>query len=124
MRIFKDRLFNKWADKEGVTDKVLRVAVTEMEEGLIDADLGGHVYKKRVALQGRGKRSGARTLLAYRVGKKAFFMYGFSKNELDNIDDKELKALKQLAAIQLGWSDEQLALALQHGKLFEVTDHD
>jgi hypothetical protein len=67
---------------------------------------------------------GARTLLAYRIGKKAFFMYGFAKNELDNIDSKELKALKQLAAIQLGWNEEQLALALQHGKLFEVTDHD
>jgi len=124
MRIFKDRQFNKWAYKEGITDKLLRVAVAEMEEGLVDADLGGNVYKKRVALQGRGKRGGARTLLAYRIGKKAFFMYGFAKNELDNIDDKELKALKQLAAIQLGWSDEQLTLALQHGKLFEVTDHD
>lgn len=64
MRIFKDRLFDKWAYKEGITDKVLCVAVAEMENGLIDADLGGHVYKKRVALQGRGKRSGARTLLA------------------------------------------------------------
>ena len=124
MRIFKDRQFNKWASKEGITDKLLRVAVAEMEEGLVDADLGGNVYKKRVALQGRGKRGGARTLLAYRIGKKAFFMYGFSKNELDNIDSKELKALKQLAAIQLGWNEEQLALALQHEKLFEVTDHD
>ena len=45
MRIFKDRLFNKWADKEGITDKLLRVAVVEMEEGLVDADLGGNVYK-------------------------------------------------------------------------------
>ena len=124
MRIFKDRQFNKWAYKEGITDKLLRVAVAEMEEGLVDADLGGNVYKKRVALQRRGKRGGARTLLAYRIGKKAFFMYGFAKNELDNIDDKELKALKQLAAIQLGWNEEQLALALQHEKLFEVTDHD
>lgn len=124
MRIFKDRQFNKWASKEGITDKLLRVAVAEMEEGLVDADLGGNVYKKRVALQGRGKRGGARTLLAYRIGKKAFFMYGFAKNELDNIDSKELKALKQLAAIQLSWNEEQLALALQHEKLFEVTDHD
>ena len=124
MRIFKNKLFDKWTHKEGITDKMLRVAVAEMEDGLIDADLGGNVYKKRVALQGRGKRGGARTLLAYRIGKKAFFMYGFAKNELDNIDSKELKALKQLAAIQLGWNEEQLALALQHGKLFEVTDHD
>ena len=124
MRIFKDRQFNKWASKEGITDKMLRVAVAEMEDGLIDADLGGNVYKKRVALQGRGKRGGARTLLAYRIGKKAFFMYGFSKNELENIDSRELKALKQLAAIQLAWTDEQLALALQHEKVFEVIDHD
>lgn len=124
MRIFKNKLFDKWADKEGITDKMLRVAVAEMEDGLIDADLGGNVYKKRVALQGRGKRGGARTLLAYRIGKKAFFMYGFSKNELENIDSRELKALKQLAAIQLAWTDEQLALALQHEKVFEVIDHD
>ncbi len=124
MRIFKNKLFDKWTHKEGITDKMLRVAVAEMEDGLIDADLGGNVYKKRVALQGRGKRGGARTLLAYRIGKKAFFMYGFSKNELENIDSRELKALKQLAAIQLAWTDEQLALALQHEKVFEVIDHD
>ena len=124
MRIFKNKLFDKWTHKEGITDQMLRVAVAEMEDGLIDADLGGNVYKKRVALQGRGKRGGARTLLAYRIGKKAFFMYGFSKNELENIDSRELKALKQLAAIQLAWTDEQLALALQHEKVFEVIDHD
>ena len=46
------------------------------------------------------------------------------KNELENIDSRELKALKQLAAIQLAWTDEQLAIALQHEKLFEVIDHD
>ena len=63
-------------------------------------------------------------MLAYRIGKKAFFIYGFSKNELENIDSRELKALKQLAAIQLAWTDEQLAIALQHEKLFEVIDHD
>ena len=124
MRILKNKLFDKWAYKEGITDKMLRVAVAEMEDGFIDADLGGNVYKKRVALQGRGKRGGTRTLLAYRIGKKAFFMYGFSKNELENIDSRELKALKQLAAIQLAWTDEQLALALQHEKVFEVIDHD
>ena len=49
MRIFKNKLFDKWAHKEGITDKMLRVDVAEMEDGLIDADLGGHVYKKRVA---------------------------------------------------------------------------
>jgi hypothetical protein len=52
MRIYKSKWFNKWADKEGLTDEALKDAVTEMEDGLIDADLGGHVYKKRAAIEG------------------------------------------------------------------------
>jgi hypothetical protein len=35
-----------------------------MAAGLIDADLGGGVLKKRVGLAGRGKRGGVRTLVA------------------------------------------------------------
>ena len=56
MRVFKNKWFQKWAAKEGMSDEVLLVAVEEMEDGLIDAELGGHVVKKRVALPGRGKR--------------------------------------------------------------------
>ena len=49
MRIFKIRRFNQWANKEKLTDAALKKAVAEMESGLIEADLGSHVYKKRVA---------------------------------------------------------------------------
>lgn len=124
MRIYKTRQFDKWASKEGLTDALLKAAVAEIENGLIDADLGGNVIKKRVALAGRGKSGGARTLLAYRMGDRAFFVYGFAKNERDNIDDKELKALKQLASIQLGLNQTQLQHALIAGKLIEVTNND
>jgi hypothetical protein len=55
----------KWAVNEGLDDQSLAAAVGEMEKGLVDARLGGQVYKKRVALAGRGKRGGARTLLGY-----------------------------------------------------------
>ena len=65
-----------------------------MERGLIDADLGGHVMKKRIAVGGRGKSGGARTLLAYKSGDKAFFVYGFAKNALANVSADELRALK------------------------------
>lgn len=120
MRIYKTRSFNKWATKEGLGESVLVEAVAEMEAGLIDAELGGQVVKKRVSLAGRGKRGGARTLLAYRQGDRAFFVYGFAKNERDNIDAKELRALKQLATIQLGWTEDQLAHALHESILIEV----
>jgi hypothetical protein len=105
MRVFKNKAFSKWAAKEGLVDVVLLAAVDEMERGLIDADMGGHVVKKRVALAGRGKSGGFRTLLAYKAGNKAFFVYGFAKNARANISADELKALKYLAKELLKYSD-------------------
>jgi hypothetical protein len=120
MRIFKNKAFSKWATKEGLDDEALRTAVDEMESGLIDADLGGHVVKKRVALAGRGKSGGARTLIAYQVGEKAFFVYGFAKNARANIKPKELEALKAYAAILLSYSERDLDKAVKTGALNEV----
>jgi len=48
MRVFKTRRFARWADKEGVADAALLAAVEEMSRGLIDANLGGHVFKKQL----------------------------------------------------------------------------
>ncbi len=122
MRIFKNKAFNKWAAKEGLTDEALRAAVVEINSGLIDADLGGHMIKKRVALVGRGKSSGARTLVAYRVEDKAFFVYGFAKNAKSNIRSDELKGLKLLATQLLGYSDKELKKAVEKNVLFEVNN--
>lgn len=120
MRVFKNKVFNKWAAKEGLNDAALLAAIDEIERGLIDADLGGHVLKKRVAISGRGKSGGVRTLLAYKVGDKAFFVYGFAKNARANISSEELKALKHLAKELLSYSDKALAEAIKHGVLIEV----
>lgn len=124
MRIFKNKAFTKWAEKEGLNDDALQIAVDEMERGLIDADLGGHVVKKRVAVGGRGKRGGVRTLLAYKSGDKAFFMYGFAKNARANVSMDELKALKHLAKELMNYSDKTLTKAIQHGALIEVEDNE
>lgn len=72
--------------KTELSDEALCKAVSEMEQGLIDADLGGHVVKKRVAVPGRGKSGGARTLVGTNFGNRWFFLFGFEKNERDNID--------------------------------------
>lgn len=120
MQVYKSKWFGKWADKEDLTDQDLSAAVKEMENGLIDADLGGHVVKKRVALQGQGKSGGARTLLAFKVGDKAFFMYGFAKNQQDNISAKELKALEAMAKQVLGYTPAQLKMVLNAGEFIEV----
>ena len=120
MRVFKNRLFSRWASKEGLGDDVLLAAVDEIARGLIDADLGGHIMKKRVALAGRGKSGGVRTLLAYKVENRAFFVYGFAKNARENISVDELKALKYLAKELLDYSDKALTQAIKYGALIEV----
>ncbi len=91
-----------------------------MERGLNDADLGGHVYKKRIALQKRGKSGGARTIIAFKLENKAFFMYGFAKNKRANVSMKELKALKLLATHLLSYDDKRLTRALRVNELIEV----
>jgi hypothetical protein len=120
MRILKNKAFSKWAAKEGISDNALRAAVEEMARGLVEADLGGHVFKKRVATVGRGKSGGARTLLVYRVGDKAFFVYGFAKNIRANIKADELDGLKKLAKELLGYTARQLEQAIIGGALIEV----
>jgi len=124
MRIFKSKWFNKWAEKEGLTDKTLVGAITEMEAGLNDGDLGGHVYKKRAAIQGQGKRGSLRTIVAFKIEDKSFFMFGFAKNKQDNIDKKELKALKLMAKDLLSYSDKQLKQAIKTSELIEVQNHE
>jgi hypothetical protein len=121
-RIFKTKGFYYWAIKEGLSDGALRSAVSEMEAGLLDANLGSFVYKKRVALPGRGKRGGARTLVAFKREDKAFFIYGFAKNQQANVMQNELKALKLLATQLLNYTDEALTIAMNKNELLEVSN--
>jgi hypothetical protein len=57
---------------------------------LVDANLGGGLIKQRVARPGQGRRGGFRNLMAYRAGAHTVFLYGFAKNERDNIGPDEL----------------------------------
>lgn len=110
----------QWAKKEGLDDATITRAVAEMNDGLVGSDLGGQVYKKRVPIPGQGKRASFRILLALKVDDKAFFLYGFAKNQLDNISKKELKALKLLAQKLFDYGNESLSKAIIAGELTEV----
>lgn len=119
-RVFKTRYFGRWMRKTELTDSALCAAVREMAQGLIDADLGGGVVKKRIGLAGRGKRGGARTLVATNKGSRWFFVYGFEKNDRANIADDELAALQDIASQLLTRSGQQLDEAVQDGSLLEI----
>lgn len=119
-RVFRTRTFSRWMLKNGLTNAALLQAVDEVAQGLVDADLGGHVFKKRVALPGRGKRGSTRTIVATRLADRWFFIFGFNKNEKSNLDKGELKLLQELGQSLLDASDTALADAVLSGELLEV----
>ena len=120
LQVFATKTFARWMRKNKVAQEDLLDATKEMVSGLIDADLGGYVLKKRLALRGRGKSSGARTIVATKFGVRWFFLFGFDKNERSNIDSDELKSLQQLALTLLSFDTTQLANALSDGQLIEL----
>ena len=120
MRIFTTKASARFARKERLDEQRFGEAVARAERGSIDADLGGGLIKQRVARAGGGRSGGYRTVIAYRAKQRSVFLYGFAKSARDNIDDRELEALKKLARIYLGLTEEQVALALQERTLNEV----
>lgn len=118
--ILKRKDFARWQAGEKLHDAALCKAVQEMETGLIDADLGGFLYKKRVARPGGGKSGGYRTVLSARIGSLYVFLHGFPKSYKANITQDEKKALQFASKVFLEMSAEALSKALQSGVLLEV----
>ncbi len=73
LRVVKTREFKKWSKSEKISDQNLVMAISEIEKGLIDANLGGGLIKKRIAIGSSGKSGGVRTIIAYKKGQRAFF---------------------------------------------------
>ena len=114
------KVFARFARKEKLDNRRLCEAIARAELGAVDADLGGHLIKQRIARPGGGRSGGARTVIAYRAAQRSVFLYGFAKSERDNIDDRELADLKNLARHYLSYSDAQIAVALIHSELTEI----
>ncbi len=113
--------FARFARKADLADAKLLQAAQDVAAGHYDADLGGGVFKQRIARKGAaGKSGGFRTIILFRVGSHSFFAYGFAKNDKANVPAKEQKALKRLADVLLGFSEAQLEAALAAGELIEV----
>lgn len=108
MRVFKNKAFAKFARKEGISNAMLCKAVKSANAGLVDANYGAGVIKQRIARAGKGKSAGFRTIVLFRQKERAFFVYGFAKNDRDNIVADELAAFKELARITLSLSEQEI----------------
>jgi len=116
LRVFGNKPFMRFARKFGASDQDLWDALQENP----DADLGGGVFKFRLAREGGGKSAGARSIVAMKKGQRIVMMFGFEKKSFSSIDDKELKAFKKLAKVYLGGSEQQMDALVKAGELTEI----
>lgn len=121
MHYLKNKYFYRWAKKQGITDKVLSVVIEEFESGLYEANLGNHLYKKRIALAGRGKSGGARTILFYQQGKKLIFCHGFEKNDQSNLSSFEVKFFNKLSDSYQHLPEEEVIKMIRNDRFFTIS---
>lgn len=120
MQIFKTKGVAKFTRIERIADTSLIEAIERAERGIIDADLGAGLIKQRVARQGQGRSGGYRMIVAYRVQDRAVFLYGFAKNERENIDRDELLTFREIAADLLAADPAKIRKAIEEGVLQEI----
>jgi len=124
IEVFKTKWLVRFARRERLDDASLRDAIDRAERGIVDADLGSGLIKQRVARAGQGRSGGYRMLLAYRSGERAVFLYGFAKNERENIEDAELLTLREIGAAWLAADAKGIAKAVSEDTLQKVKDGD
>jgi len=120
VRVFKNKRFSRFADKEGITDGELLELVDRLEAGQAEADLGGNVYKLRTARQGEGRSGGFRVIVFYRSEERTFFVHGFAKSDMSNISQRELSVFRIDAKKDLALTDEQIQVRLKNRTLIEI----
>jgi hypothetical protein len=126
MRIFKNKWVTHWAKKENIPDSDLYRTAVKVVAGKVEADLGGYLFKKRVAREGGGKRTGYRILLGYKKPnvERIIFLYAFAKNARPTISDKEKEALRLVAESFISSTNEQIIFLIKKGTVTEIQNHD
>ncbi len=119
-RVFKTKTFDRWA-KKLLSDELLCGAAREIERGLYEADLGGGICKKRVAIPGMGKSGGARTLVAKQHAVAIFFLLGREKSSPGtDFSDASVEAAKLVGASLQNQPLSKLDELTQSGSLKEI----
>ncbi len=124
MKRLSTKWFKKWSKKVKLTNDDLLEAISDLEDGLSTTDLGSHLFKVRVKREHSGKSSGFRTIIVYQENEKAIFLYGFGKNEKENIDKSELQYFKKLGDDLLALNPEQLEESIGQKILFDLEEEE
>ncbi|WP_231039891.1 type II toxin-antitoxin system RelE/ParE family toxin [Proteus alimentorum] len=89
MGIYKISSFKRSVKKTPITDKQLSVAAKEVQQGKYEADLGGGVIKKRLAIQGQGKSGSVRVIIFFKINNHLFSLMAGRKMPLMQREKKK-----------------------------------
>ena len=122
MKRLSTKWFQKWSKKAKLNKQNLLDAISDLGDGLSTADLGSNLFKVRVKREHSGKSSGFRTIILFKADDRAIFLFGFGKNEKENIDKNELQYFKKLGKDLLSLDSKQLEAAISKEVLFNLED--
>lgn len=113
MRVFRTKWFSKAAKAHGIKDTILCEAIKAVLEGQAD-NLGGGVFKKRL------NQNRDRSIILAKGGQHWFYTFLFAKQDMPNIDEKELLAFKNLAKQYASLEDLKLTEMIRGNELVEI----
>ncbi len=122
MKKLSTKWSKKWSKKVNLSNQNLLDAINALETGLSTADLGNHLFKVRIKRDHSGKSSGFRTIILFKTDDRSIFLFGFGKNEKENIDKNELQYLKTLGNDLLSLNYTELEKAISKKILFNLED--
>ena len=121
-RVFKTKTFDRWARKL-LSDDLLCAAALDIEQGRYEADWGGGVCKKRIAVPGQGKSGATRTLVAKQHPSAIIFLVGREKSAPGaDFPDALVEAVKVVAGNLHRQSVKKLDEMKISGELKEICD--
>jgi hypothetical protein len=122
MKLYKTKEFARLARKGNVRDEDLRRAVLRAESGLIDANLGAHLIKQRIARTGEGRSGGFRAIIFFKQRERAIFLHLFEKSSRANLTPLEQEAYKDFARILAALDDRALSLLAERRGWVKIDD--
>ncbi|WKV49389.1 type II toxin-antitoxin system RelE/ParE family toxin [Dickeya fangzhongdai] len=113
MRVFKTKWFTKAAKSHAIRDSELCQAIEAVTQGKAD-DLGGGVYKKRL------NQNRDRAIILAKGGEHWFYTFLYAKQDMANIDDRELAGFRELAKHYANLADEKITALIKRKELVEI----
>ena len=116
MRVFKTKWFNKAAKAHNINDSELYRAIAAVKQGK-GSDFGGGVYKHRL------NPNRDRAIILAKGGERWFYTFLYAKQDMKNIDLRELAGFCELTKYYATLNDEKVKVLINSKELVEIS-HD